>query len=376
MMNKLRLLAISAVVATTVQAAPFLAIGDNAELFLTGTLGVRTDSNIFLSPNARSDTIIDINPGVELVFGNASAVKGSLSFTESFANYSSHSDLNSNLASTSFYAGIEDGKSKGSVSIRYSQLNQNTVDTVGGVNKDALARRNVLGMGANAEISATEKTSVGAGVQYDKTDYLRAGYSDQETVAVPVNYFYELTPKLDVSVGYRYRRTWQQIGEDSTDHFYNVGVRGELTPKLSGTINVGIEQRHFTHLENQTLPGIDSSLTYAATPKVSLQLGVSNDFDSNAQGQQQKNLSFRGSGSFMIADEWSVTTALTYRVIDYIKLTPARSDDYFEGQIGVTYQVNNVIRVSGALAYRSNTSDLTSAEFDGTVVSLSASFRY
>ena len=49
-------------------AAPFLAIGDGAELFATGTLGVRADDNIFLSGKATSDTIFDVNPGLTLDF--------------------------------------------------------------------------------------------------------------------------------------------------------------------------------------------------------------------------------------------------------------------------------------------------------------------
>jgi len=374
MKNKFKLLALLSVMATTAQAAPFLAVGDNAEIFLTGTLGVRADSNIFLTSNATSDTIFDIDPGLQLVFGNGSAVKGTWDFTENFSEYASHSGLNSSLASTSFTAGIEDGKSKGTVTASYNQLNQNTVDNT--LHKDVLARRNVLAAGANGEVSATEKTSVGLGFQYEKTDYLLSGFNNDETATVPFNYYYEVTPKLDLSAGYRYRGTWVQGGEDSTDHFFNVGLRGELTPKLTGTVNVGVTERHFTHSPNASLLGIDSSFSYAVSPKATLQFGVSNDFDTNSQGQAEKNFAINGSGTVNLSEQWSVTGSLSYRVIDYLDTSPARTDDYFEGQISASYQVNSVVRITGAFAYRTNNSTLNGAGFDDNVLSLAANFRY
>ena len=68
MKNLARIALVSAALGTAAQAAPFLAIGDGAELFVTGTLAVRADDNIFLSNKATSDTIFDINPGVEITF--------------------------------------------------------------------------------------------------------------------------------------------------------------------------------------------------------------------------------------------------------------------------------------------------------------------
>ena len=57
-------------------AAPFLAAGDGAELFLTAMVGVRADDNIYLSGNGLDDTIFDINPGVEFVFGQLPEIQG------------------------------------------------------------------------------------------------------------------------------------------------------------------------------------------------------------------------------------------------------------------------------------------------------------
>ena len=80
--------------------------------------------------------------------------------------------------------------------------------------------------------------------------------ADRETYTVPVDIFYELTPKVDLSIGYQYTTsdvgstenlvnfgggpTGYKIGSyDSEGHFFNVGARGNLLPKLSGFFKVG-----------------------------------------------------------------------------------------------------------------------------------------
>lgn len=383
MKTSTRLFVAFAALATSVHAAPFLAAGDNAEIFLTGTLGVRADNNIFLSPTNQDDVIVDITPGVEFAFGKSSAMQGKFTFADNISKYLDHTDLSTNLVSTAFQTDYSNGKSKLGVNAAFTELNQNTVDirpiNQGGGSVDALIRRDVFTAGGSGELAATEKTSIGAGVRYNKTNYKRAGFSDLDQVTVPVNYYYEVTPKVDLSLGYRYRRNWQQIGLDSTDHFFNVGARGEFTPKLSGQVNVGLTQRQFSGstVSDQSLLGIDSSLNYTLSPKVTLQLVVNNDFDANSQGQQQKNLMVQIGASARIAEEWSVSAGVAYRSIDYYRSgADTRVDDFYQGQLGVTYVVSENINVTGSVSYMRNQSRLTLADFEGSVFSVAANFRY
>lgn len=382
MKHLIRFLAASALLTTISPAAPFLAIGDNAEVFLTGTLGVRADSNIFLTPNERSDTIFDVNPGAQLVFGQGSVIQGTWTVTDSITTYADHDDLNSNLFSTAFNAAYDDGKSKSSVNVSFSEINQNTVDTVGSSAVDALIRRDVFGLGGLGEVNLTEKSSVSAGLQYQNTDYKRLGFSDTKVVTLPVSYYYELTPKVDVSFNYRYRQSWLQHGYDSKDNFLGVGARGEFTPKVKGQFSVGITQRNFgahkglPDLDDKSLFGVDSSLTYEASPKTMVQFGVSNDFDANSQGQQQKNFAVRASAFSNISEVWSLTAGVSYRAINYYLGRDSRTDDYMEAQIGATYTVDEYLRITAALAFRTNKSDLSTSDFDNNVLSLAANLRF
>ena len=70
------------------RAIPMVNISDNAELFLTGVLSVKFDSNIFLNAaNEKSDTIWAATPGLDLVFGKGSATTGNLYFKEEIRRY-------------------------------------------------------------------------------------------------------------------------------------------------------------------------------------------------------------------------------------------------------------------------------------------------
>ncbi len=374
---KPRALAVAAaVMSSSLQAAPFLAIGDGAELFVTGTVGVRSDDNVFLSNDSGrragaasqvvSDTIFEITPGFDLTFGKNAQTKGSLSSGVAFSNYSDNGRLDTTLLNINFRSNYDDGKLKLNTAAGYNELNQNSVDIRG------LTRRDQTFVNGGGEVSVSEKTSVAAKLSFDKLNYKRAGYSDTETLEVPLNVFYKVSPKVDMSLGYRYRDTQVQIGSDSQDNYFNVGARGEFSPKLTGSFNVGYNQRSLTRGKDQDLFGFEADLAYELTPKTMLNFGASNDFGTSASGDQQKNFSLNGRVSTKVSEVWTLGGGLSYRAIDYL----TRTDDYVEGQISATYVVNAYVGISGAYAYRNNSSDLRGSEFTNNVFSLSANFRY
>jgi outer membrane receptor protein involved in Fe transport len=385
MKNHVRILLIVAALGSAAKAAPFLAIGDGAELFVTGALGIRSDDNIFLAADTVDpvtkkslkvdDIIFDINPGVELTFGKNAPLSGALTLVDAFSNYSDRTNLNTNLFSADFRGAYEDAKLKLKFNTGYHELNQNTVDVQG------LTRRNEFVIGSSGEVAVSPLTSISAGVNFNHTNYRRTNYGDSDDLNVPVNFYYKWTPKLDLSAGYRYRTYETTIGLDSTDHFFNVGARGEFSPKLTGQMAIGVNTRKFgsgattgtvKSGDTETLPGVDASFTYAITPKTGLQFGASNDYGTAPQGQQQKNLSFYGNASIAFDANWSFNGGLSYRAIDYY----TRTDDYFEGTVGASYLVNTYVKLTASYVHRNNDSDLAASTFKNNVFSLAASLRY
>ena len=349
-----------------VYAAPFLAIGDGAELFVTGIVGVRADDNIFTVANAQSDTIFDLSPGAEITFGKDSDLKGSLTLVDAFSNYSSNSNLNTNLFSGDFSTNYSDGKMKLNLNAGYHEMNQNGADIHG------LTRRDVTSLGTSGEVEVSQITSLAAGLTFTHTKYKRKGYANSDDYVVPINFYYKWTPKVEVSAGYAFRDYQTNIGADTKDHFFNVGARGEFTPLLTGEFNVGITTRDFTPGGSQSMLGLKAQLNYAITPKTGLQLTASSSPDTSPQGAQQKNVSLGATVNSKISDTWSVRAGLTWRAIHYT----TRTDDFLDGSLGATYIVNTYVNIVGAYAYRHNSSVLASGVFTQNVFNISANLRY
>jgi hypothetical protein len=367
-----------AALASIGKAAPFLAIGDGAELFATGTLGVRADDNIYLSSKATSDTIFDISPGLTLEFGKNAELKGSLALVDAFSNYADHSSINTNLFSADFMANYDDGKSKLSFNAGFHEMNQNTVDTAlaaGG----KLTRRDQFQVGAKGEVEVSQITSVAVGVNFEHMNYKVSGYGDFDELKVPINFYYKWTPKTDLSFGYTYGNYQTSIGQDSIDHYFNVGMRGELMPLLTGEVSVGVDQRNISGGSSKTDPGLSANVTYAYSPKTSFIFNAGNNHSTSPQGVQQKNLSFGGQVKIEIDSAWNVNAGLSWRNIAYSRFGTSgpHEDDYVEGTVGASYVVNSWVKINAAYNYRDNsTNNRNGAEFTGNVFSLSASFRY
>jgi hypothetical protein len=197
-------------------AAPFMAIGDGAELFLTGTLGVRSDDNIFLASKAESDLIFDVAPGVSLEFGKNAQLKGALTLTDTFSNYSDNSSLNTQLFSGAFRSNYDDGKLKLGFNLSYSELNQNSVDIRG------LTRRDVFNVGGNTEVEISQLTKIGAGVTFNHENYKRRNYTDSDSLEVPLNVFYKWTTWL--TLGLTLRTTSSMLAPGVNSHPSSRGV--------------------------------------------------------------------------------------------------------------------------------------------------------
>lgn len=374
MKNTLRLASVFLLLGVCGHAAPFKVMGDAVEVFLTGSLGIRADDNIFLSSNAESDLIFDITPGVELAFGQKAQLQGSLKLKDIFSNYADHSELNTGLFSGVFASRFDDGKLKLKFGAGFRELNQNSFDvrpTFAG-STPGLVRRDVFDTSVDMEMELSQLTSVAAGVTFSHENYKRAGYTDSDMMSVPIDFFYKMTAKTDVSVGYRYRDTRVNLGLDSSDQFFNVGARGEFSPKLTGRFAVGLNRRKYERGSSDNQLGLDADFAYELTPKTSLEVGAANDFGTSPQGQQIKNKTLRARVVARLAAEWSVSGGAEWRAIDY----GVRTDDYYEFQIAAAYIVNANVRILGGFVHRDYGSNSRFTEFKNNVFSVSADFRY
>ncbi len=369
-----RLFALLALSASALTAAPFVALGDNAELFLTGSVVANFDDNIYLRNGSAgrpevNDTILTFTPGVDLVFGKNAATTGNFYFREDIVRYSDNDQQNTELMNVGFNSIYSNGKSKLDVGASYYETAQNDTGAPG----DIVSRKSTA-VRALTEFGVSEKTSVGAGVRWEKADYdAGPSYRDNRVWTVPLDAYFEYSPKLQWSAGYRYRAT-DLAGSaiDSKDHFFNIGARGEFTPKLTGQLRVGYGLRKLDRGGDDSDFGIDSSFSYAYSPKTTYVFGVTNDFGSSALGESIKALAVNFGGSTRIDEQWSWNANLAYRSTEF----PSHSDDFWQGGVGLSYIYNKTVNFTASYTHRNNSSDAPLFEFANNVFSIGANLRY
>jgi polysaccharide biosynthesis protein VpsM len=381
MKNIVRNLTILSCVGSSAFAAPFLAIGDNAELFATGQAIVSYNDNILLASglpgsSELEDTVFTFVPGFDLQFGKDSLIKGSLIGTATLTSYSDNNDLNNQLLAIGGNSTYDNGSLKLAANASFKELDQPTVDVVPGAG-GKLVERHVTDLGLNGELAFSEKISGGTGFAYSNTDFKDPAYTEDESYTVPVNVYYELTPKVDVSAGIRYTNTELDNGFEYDAYYYNVGARGSFTPKLSGSFSVGYNTRSVNiGPDDDDSIGADASLAYAYSEKTQLSLVVSRNFsNASAGGASYENTEISFGASSAITVDWSLNASLTYRMLDYQNVS--RTDDYIQASVGATYLINTHLSASLSYAFRDNSSDAGAGnEFSNNVVSLSISARY
>jgi polysaccharide biosynthesis protein VpsM len=371
---------LAALVCLPLTASAMVRLGESSELFFTGSPGVRVDDNIFLSDlDEVDDTILELSPGLKLVFGQGAKTSGSLDVTGTLTRYLDNNALDDELLSSAFAAGYDDAKLKLDLKLSYRELNQSTRDVRG----TTLVRRDALGASLDSRVNVSEKTSAGLGLSYGETDYKQSGYIDIEETALPLNYFYSIAEKVDLSVGLRYRETSLGIpAGDSTDYYYNIGARGDFTPKFSGTFSIGYNQRQPEIGGDETALGTEAALSYLLSEKTTLSLALSNDFSTSAEGISQKNLTVTPTFTTRFTAAWEGSAGATYQKIEYFS---GRTDEYVDARLSTSYIINENATVSLGCNIRSNDSDVSfldasgrrrSADFDNSVITLSALVRY
>jgi hypothetical protein len=374
MTTKSRIALLSALAATPAFAAPFLAIGDNAELFLTARAEVRYEDNITFSPDGLEDedVVLEFAPGAELLFGKNSLTTGSLVVSERFVAYTDHDEFNEELARVAFNSYYDGAKLKLRTEASYRELMQNSRDEQ---LDGRLVRRDVTTAGVSGEYAATEKSKLGLGLRYGKTDYKTAGFVDRDTWAVPANYYFAITPKVDLSAGIEYSETdVDAANADSERIFYNVGARGDFTPKLTGYFRVGYTTREDDFGNDSDMIGLDAGLTYAYSLKTQFTLDLSNDFDSSSGGRGQEIASVNVGIRSNFAVGFSGSLRVGYQNVEYIGSN--REDDYLTASISVSYSVNRYLSLDAYYNYLDNSSDVAGAEFEANIIGIAANLRY
>ena len=363
---------------TTVHATE---LSPSTGIFFTGTAGLKYDSNIFLAnTNTKSSGVFEIIPGVELNMGSGSMTKNVFVLSEDFVSYLSASDQNTNLTNAQYDLGYSDDKLRFALDAGFHQLSQNNRDThlVGHI-----LQTDITNITPELEFEISPKSAIAVGVDYENYRYDLTGYANRSSVALPLDAYFEVVPKVQASVGYRYRsNSVGAPGLDSNDNYFSVGARGDFDPLLKGSFSVGYNQRKIkagtvnsVYQASRTESGIGATakLEYLYSDKTTVQFTVRNDFSNAATGESQKV--FEGGVGLASAMSSVLTADASVFIGNYKYVSTTRRDDYYRLQTGVTYSYNTHVKCSATYSYQDNSSNISNLSFTENLFGVSLAVR-
>ena len=408
-------------------AAPLVSIGDNTDIYFNGSSSLRWASNIFRNEeDEESDLSWTISPGLEVNLGRGISNADITVITRyDIVSYQDNDQLDTELFHIEALGSYESSRLdvNGSASFDETKINteQNNLE-------DDLVELNTTSGELDAEYQVSPKFSFSAGVRYDETEYQTYvdRFADREITRFPLSVYYELTPKLDLILGYTYATSdiegtsssfpsgfdpvaqvvteiteRVQTGYEMDSHFYNVGLRGNISTKLTGFFKVGYRTRspedsiRFstpTDVTNPASPlvgvttpttinrddsgmlGINSNLTWMATTKLLVQLALSRDFGVGGEGESTEATRANLIGNYSFNTHWSTTASLGYSETDYSN--NGREDEQFTGGLRVLYVLNTYWRFSAGYTYAENDSTRANSSYESETLDLTAILRY
>jgi len=393
---KLKFFLLSAVFITSiglpiaVQAAPLVSIGDSVDVFFNGSSSLEWQSNVFSDESdAVDDFKLTLSPGFEVNVGRGlSNVDLSIITRYDIVRFDEVTDLDNELfhiKAVGSYAG-----SRLSVNglVSYDESQSNGAD--GNDNqKGKLSASETTAANLNGEYTLSPKFSFGAGVNYNHREYAEGSSADRDTYTIPLDIFYELTPKVDLSIGYTYTSTEvSSTVSGASEVSENVGARGDLLPKLNGSFKIGFNTMDSddpstrdgngpegrSDRDSDSSLGLDASFTYLATAKVNTQLSLNRNFDVAGQGESTEATRVDLSANYSINTQYTATANLGYTLREYVDT--GREDDNYRTGVSLSYVPNQYWRFSTGYNYTENSSSDAGQSYEAHVINVSASLRY
>jgi hypothetical protein len=356
---------------------PKIDLGRNASLHFTADLSARYDDNVFLVKDNRvGDEILSATPGVVFAFGQSSLANGSLSYQEDFEKYIHNTSSAQQLGTGLGNFGYSNDRLDLNASAGYTQSSQNQEGFII-PGQRVVVRRDQLDLSSSQEVHFTEKTSAGVGEDYSSTHYLTSGLGlvNDYSLGLPVNLYYSIRPKVDLSAGFtpsEIKTPGNGPGSTQENRYYNIGARGDFTPKLTGSFSVGYTTSTVTQSGNTALFSFSGNFGYALSPKTNLGLTASRSFGAGSQGEQTKNTTLALTASTSFSPRWQGSASLTYQNIGY----PARTDNNIVGTVSATYVFSTKVTATLSYSLNNNYSTLSAADFTDNIVSLDVGFKY
>lgn len=333
------------------------------------TLGVRTDydSNIFLNNTQQDDMTATANAAARYVHDvglisaeatlNVSAVK--------FFDNTDEDSVDPSLTGQATYTPSDKTTLTGSAA--YSR------QTVANEAVNGRTKSDNLVLSGSLQNLFSEKLGYRVSGGFDGGSYLTTGYADVMSYNAGVSAVYVYSPKLTTTTGFNYRESWTDnrvagSGDPSNkDYRYTIGFEGELAPKLSGTLDLGVVKNSFnsSQFDSSSAMFAGAGLKWVAAQKTTVSLNGSHDFGLTAANQSSKVGSVSLGVTHVLNPKWTLDGGLSYAHAGYQGLNQDfdRKDDIVRLRGRISYALASNVNVDLSAGY----ADAQSSSADANV---------
>lgn len=230
-------------------------------------------------------------------------------------------------------------------------------------------------LGASADYNITDKTGVRVGGGYTKNDYEDGSLSESETYNARIDGLYYYSQKLTLKAGYSYSTVDQELGVEEIDsHNAIIGAEGDLTDKLSGTIEGGIQYNDATALDQASLYYL-LGLDWAARDKTNVSFSGRRGVNPTATGAAEITTTFTTSVSQQLTDRLSASAFATLGQSELEGVNP-RKDDYYRIGAGVTTEFTANGSIGFSLSYEDRDGENSLNTYERVIATLNASYTF
>jgi outer membrane receptor protein involved in Fe transport len=357
-------------------------------IYVTGTIGVSHDSNVFASNGGKGDYIL--NSGLTAEYSRRAGwigVNGSIAVNAAKFGKLSTEDFANPTLSLEFTK--QTGRTKGSLTLNAAR--ESRADAA--INTRSTSWNYGAGLGLRYPINGNNDLAANLG--WGQTKYVdNSAYANLSTYTTSLDAFHVFSSERDLLIGYRYRYGETSHNTSYTDNSISTGVSGRLMRGINGALRVGYQTRtpHGATPDHHMFSSWTASATasYAVSKKTSFTGTLSKDFSTTATDASVDALSAALDGQYAYSSHWNVSAGVTWgnskflgqggRVVlaagPPVVLGPQRNDSYFTANSSVGYSLNEHLKLSFGYMWFINWSTSSFADFVRSSWNMSASTHW
>lgn len=331
------------------------------------------DSNIFANSGEENDVIFSITPTI--VYESRASIQTRIEVGADLAIFTDHDD--ENYQDLFARASMEQDRDTSFWSINVSAAEQSTAnDAIGGRTESVN-----MGAGASLKSEVTGKTGFSVAPFASTTDYDTANTYDYSIAGSSFGIVYFYSPKLDLSLDYRYRAVESDApkGFEGADHSVYLSANGDLLPKLTGSVSLGVQMRRPDNVavfDEDDFLYASVSVNWAAAEKTNISLVVQSDTTTSAIGHAAQMGTIELRLNQDLTSYFSVYAGFRFLTAEYDTSTTSREDEEITILMGASYEVFEDGKLFARAERSDRDSDNATFEYTRTLVSGGLSFSF